>query len=218
MCSESAETTDGKDMHKNIILVDNENIHLSSVPSLIEELNELWIFVGANQTKIAVDVAMALQPLGDRVHYVQISGNGKNALDFHIAYEIGRLAVTEPDAFFHVISKDTGFDPLLAYLHKQKKILTKRHASLEDLPSVKNREIRTPQQRADIMGEFLRKPTSSRPRTEKTLSNSINSRFLKKLTEPEVKAVIKELEKRKILTVNEGKVSYTLDANDSYPF
>jgi len=51
--------------------------------------------------------------MGERAEYVRISGNGSNALDFHIAFYIGQLAAHEPDAYFHIISKVTGFDPLI---------------------------------------------------------------------------------------------------------
>ena len=39
-----------------------------------------------------------------------------NALDFHIAFHVGQIAGTDPQGFFHIISKDKGYDPLLAHL------------------------------------------------------------------------------------------------------
>ena len=48
---------------------------------------------------------------------VRLTEPGKNALDFHIAYYLGQLALKEPDAFFHIVSKDTGFDPLIQHLN-----------------------------------------------------------------------------------------------------
>ena len=59
-------------------------------------------------------MASVLQRMGERATYVKIAGNGSNALDFHIAYYIGRIAATEPDACFNIISKDTGFDSFLS--------------------------------------------------------------------------------------------------------
>ena len=41
-------------------------------------------------------------------------------LDFHIAYYLGDLAVKEPDADFYILSKDTGFDPLIEHLEGRK--------------------------------------------------------------------------------------------------
>jgi hypothetical protein len=52
-----------------------------------------------------------MQALGAKAQYVKISGNGSNALDFHIAFYIGHLGAVDPTAYFHIISKDAGFDP-----------------------------------------------------------------------------------------------------------
>ena len=55
---------------------------------------------------------------GENGQYVKISGNGKNALDFHLAYYVGELATNDPEVYLHVISKDTGFDHLIKHLKK----------------------------------------------------------------------------------------------------
>ena len=44
------------------------------------------VFVGANQRRVPFDMASAIQRMGDKAEYIKISGNGPNALDFHIAY------------------------------------------------------------------------------------------------------------------------------------
>ena len=56
-------------------------------------------------------MAQTLQNFGADAEYIQIDGHGKNALDFHIAFYIGRLAMESLGAFFHIISGDTGFGP-----------------------------------------------------------------------------------------------------------
>jgi hypothetical protein len=53
-----------------------------------------------------------------RVDFQKIEGAGKNALDFHIAFQLGRIIETAPKTECIVLSKDKGFDPLLAYLNK----------------------------------------------------------------------------------------------------
>jgi hypothetical protein len=63
------------------------------------------VFLGANQGNLPFEVAVSLQQLGSRAEYIEISGRGPNALDFHIAYYIGRLAAEEPSAYFHIISR-----------------------------------------------------------------------------------------------------------------
>lgn len=98
------------------------------------------LFCGANQTKVPFEIAATLQKLGPRAEYVKIAGSGPNALDFHIAYYVGYLAADHPGAFFHIISRDKGFDPLIQHL-KSKKILAIRSESIADIPLVKNCEL-----------------------------------------------------------------------------
>jgi len=50
----------------------------------------------------------------------------------------------------------------------------------------------------------------SRPRKVKTLANTINSLFTKKLEEPELTSLINELEKLGYIVLADGKVSYKL--------
>ena len=122
-------------MRTNYVLIDYENVQPSALSVLEKEHFKVIVFVGASQAKVAFDVAAQLQRLGPSASYVKISGNGPNALDFHIAYYIGHLAAAEPDAYFHIISRDTGFDPLIAHL-KTKKIFACRSKDIGDMPIV----------------------------------------------------------------------------------
>src|SRR5262245_10004901 len=103
----------------NYLLIDYENVQPKSLSVLNGHPFKVIVFLGANQAKVPVEFASALQPLGINAEYVQISGNGANALDFHIAFMVGELSKTDPSAHFHIISKDSGFDPLIAHLRKK---------------------------------------------------------------------------------------------------
>src|SRR4029079_18195495 len=102
-----------------IILIDFENVQPKDLASLRGGPFKTKVFCGANQAKIPFDLAAELQPLGLDAEYVRIRGTGRNALDFHIAYYIGRLSAESPGATFHIVSKDTGFDPLIKHLKTQ---------------------------------------------------------------------------------------------------
>ena len=125
-------------MKKNYVLIDYENVQPETMAALEREHFSVLVFVGANQAKVTYEVASVLQRMGDRAAYVKIAGNGGNALDFHIAYYIGQLAAKEPDSYFHIVSKDTGFDPLLQHL-KSKNVSASRVESISDLPLVIHR-------------------------------------------------------------------------------
>ncbi|HXF07201.1 MAG TPA: PIN domain-containing protein [Candidatus Acidoferrales bacterium] len=102
-------------MANNYLLIDFENVQPESI-ALLDELDfTILLFVGAHQTKIPLALATQLQQLGERARYIRIEGNGPNALDFHIAFTIGELARVDSEGYLHIISRDTGFDPLIRY-------------------------------------------------------------------------------------------------------
>jgi hypothetical protein len=115
----------------HFILIDLENVQPQDFRPLIGRSFKLRIFCGPTQTKIPVDIVAQLQPLGPDVEYVRSGGSGHNALDFHIAYYLGRLSAEVPEASFHIVSKDTGFDPLIKHLNGQG-ISCERVSSLSD--------------------------------------------------------------------------------------
>jgi hypothetical protein len=118
-------------MRVNYILIDYENVQPTVLCLLNEQSFKVLIFIGANQTKINVDLAIALQGMGDKAEYIKIDGTGSNALDFHIAFHIGRISEKDSNAYFHIISKDTGFDPLIRHL-KSRKIYAIRSKEISD--------------------------------------------------------------------------------------
>lgn len=196
-------------MRQNYILIDYENVQPESVSVLNQENVKVFVFLGENQTKLPVSIVSVLQSMGERAEYVQISGKGSNALDFHIAYYIGKLVAAQPTACFHIVSKDTGFDPLIQYL-KRNKTLAFRVKDVAELAFVKNAACRTPEDRAEVFAEKLRTSAANKPATVKTLTNSISSHFQKQLSAEDVAAVIKVLQGRKLVSVNENKVTYSL--------
>ena len=52
---------------------------------------KVLLFVGANQARLSYEMATAIHQLGSKAEYIKISGNGPNALDFHIAFYIGQI-------------------------------------------------------------------------------------------------------------------------------
>ena len=193
----------------NYVLIDYENVQPEAMAVLAQEHFKVIVFVGANQAKVTFEVASALQQMGDRAEYVKITGNGSNALDFHIAFYIGVLAGIEPDAYFHIVSKDTGFDPLIQHL-KAKKILACRSKDVTDIPIVKAANSKSPADRVAVVIADLKRRGTSRPRAVKTLSSTISGIFQKQISDQEVALLIAALQKQGVVTVNATKVSYSL--------
>ena len=198
-------------MRTNYVLIDYENVQPEAMMVLNKEHFKVMVFVGANQAKVTFEVASALQHMGERAEYIKISGNGSNALDFHIAYYIGLLAAKEPEAYFHVVSKDTGFDPLIQHL-KTKKILACRSRDVTDIPIVKASNTKSPSEKAAVVIADLKRRGASKPRAVKTLTSTISSMFQKQLSEQELISLLDELKAQGLITIAGTKVSYTLPA------
>lgn len=194
-------------MRKNFVLIDFESVQPTSLAALEADHFKVIVFVGASQAKVPFDVAVSLQRMGANAEYVKISGNGKNALDFHIAFYIGQLAAQDPTAFFHIISADTGFDPLIQHL-KSKKLFSARSPRIDEIPLIKTGTKKSPEERASLYIEKLRLPKATKPRAHKTLSSSVASFFQKALSESELEAVIRAIERSGFLAIKDGKVIY----------
>ena len=201
---------DGIRMNKHYILIDYENVQTRSLSVLHGVPNQAFrviIFVGANQSKIPIDLVSSMQSFGDKAEYVRITGSGRNALDFHIAYYLGALTERHPDGIFHVISKDTGYDQLIRHL-KGKKIDAARQKDLFDIPWLSSANKKPENEQLAAVVRNLSARGSSRPRKLKTLKNSINSLFGNKLEAERIDNLVKDLKEQKYINVKQENVTY----------
>lgn len=197
-------------MKTHFVLIDFENVQPENLTLLSGGPFAIKIFVGANQTKMPIALARAVQLLGPAAEYIQIAGNGRNALDFHIAYYIGRLAAETPDACFHVISKDTGFDPLIKHLAAVHGISCKRSSSIADIPPFKPSSSKSiPEMAAAVIGNLV-KHKSAKPRTLKTLRSMIGAFLRNPDGDQQLDELIEHLAKSGVVKIVDGKVQYEL--------
>lgn len=193
---------------QDYVLIDFENVQPKNLEPLRATNHLIKVFLGSNQSKLATEFVELLLPFGPRVELIRIEGTGRNALDFHIAYFLGRLVYAAHAAKFHVFSKDTGFDPLIRYLRKQG-IRCDRIASLTDVVPAQTAE-KLPslgEQIEKIKTNLLKRP-ASRPRTSKTLKSSINALFAKKLSAEQQECLVAELVSCGVLSEQNGKITY----------
>lgn len=193
----------------NYVLIDFENVQPKNLKILKKHPFKIFVFVGANQLKISYDLAAEMQSFGEDAQYIKISGNGPNALDFHIAFYIGQLSIKDPEGFFHIISKDTGFDPLVSHLRSQK-IRVHREKDLAEIPVLRISSTTNYDEKISAIVKNLAGRGQSRPRKIKTLANTINSLFTQKLNEKELNDIISELNKKGYIVIKDSNVSYKL--------
>lgn len=203
--------SDTKKLRNNYIFVDFENVQPKSFDFPEDYPFKIIIFVGVNQTKIPIELAISMQSLGHNAEYVIISGSGKNALDFHITFYLGKLYEKDPNGYFHIISKDTGFDILINHL-KTKKALINRYNNIDDIPALKqsNCETLLIDKKISLIIDYLIKRGNAKPRKVETLSNTINSICARTLNNAQLDMIINTMAKEKIIVIDGNKITHTL--------
>lgn len=219
-------------MKTNYVLIDFENVAVKSLSLLRAEEFRVVVFLGPNNTKLPVDLVLAMQDLGNRAEYVTLETAGPNALDFHIAYYLGVLAAADPQGYFHIISHDKGFDPLIKHL-KGKKIFSARSPSIEAMPCfaaptpaaksapavaapVPAKKQKSPpagQSAGELINvavDDLTRRKAARPKKRTTLLATLHAACGKELPPESIQAVFDGLVDRGYVLVDGLKVSYAL--------
>jgi PIN domain len=178
----------------NYVLIDFENVQPESLAALEQDHFKLMMFVGASQTKVPFEAAAALQRMGTRAEYVKISGSGRNALDFHIAFYIGQLAAADPTASFHIVSKDSGFDPLIEHL-KTRKVSAGRVADIAGIALLKSTISNSSSPNASTQTSATPKP--SPPKSPAPKSQTASRGVVAPSAEERLKVVVSKLRQLK---------------------
>jgi PIN domain len=130
-------------------------------------------------------------------------------LDFHIAYYVGLLSAQDSSAFFHIVSRDTGFDPLIKHL-KSRGVFAQRSASIASIPCFKPSLPSTNDAQIEAIVSHLIRLKAAKPRGQKTLLSTMHALFKKELSEHQLSALLATLCKRGIVKFDGAKVSYEL--------
>ncbi len=200
---------------QNHILVDVEN--MKSIDTALLGLKHLvfHLFFGPENKKLEIELVEAILTHSQDVKMVRSPKHGKNALDFVLAYHLGQIASAEPKAFFHIISKDSGFDSLVAFL-LSKKIEARRHANWASLQLALTPKPPTPPKKslspsAEKVLENLKKSPSNRPKKIATLIRQAKSYSGKDATDSMAEDLVAEFRSHKLISVDEkGGVTYMI--------
>ena len=218
-----------------VLLVDFENIQdLDYLKKLRNTDLEVRVFIGPQQAKLPTALVRQAQPFGSRLHWIQMEGHGKNALDFHIAYTIGLLAAENRKRRIFILSKDSGFDPLLSYLSKRNidcqrieelgKFLINKDApppapcvlpapassvaSLVNATPPAQKPAAKALSLTDVLLHLDTIPPRTRPKKPKTLVAHLANHFKKQAPNRDFNQVIKELAKLGKISIDGEKLSY----------
>ena len=195
-------------MEKSLLLIDYENIQeLSKINNLNNV--EVKVFVGLNQTKIPVDIVINTQKLGLDLQWIKINGQGKNALDFHIAFYLGFAMKEDKFSNYYVLSKDGGYDPLITHLKSVHKKKARRITNIGQLTD-KQMATKMTSDMTKLVDHLKKIQGNSRPKKKKTLVGFAMSAFSNKKSIDEVDEVIESLFMLGKLTENNGLLKYSI--------
>lgn len=187
-----------------IIYVDFENVPNVEIQETTD--TRILLFIGQSQKRLSTGIVKAIQPLGKNVEWIQINGSGKNALDFHIAYYLA-INKAQPNTEHFVISKDAGFDPLIAHVNSlgQK---VRRVVSFADVFQKigLGRELEGKYKK--VKENLMKQQRARRPKSRKTLSSFIEATFQKKISAGETNKLIENLFREGLLEEKSKRISY----------
>lgn len=214
------------------IFVDFENVREADLDLLEGRPIALTLVLGKHQKALSLTMVEALRRLPpEQVTLVQSALSGKNALDFVLACLVGRVVERQAGIAVHVVSKDKGFDALIAHL-KERDVQAARYESFTQVPGFKPRasgkapkpapksaakpppppppakkeakkkeELSLEERVASLESRLLKANHVPRPRRRSTLGGYIKNHFGAKLTAMQVEETIEELIRRGVVAV-----------------
>jgi len=198
----------------NYVFIDYENVHEVDLSLVENKTVIITLLLGARQKKLDAALVEKLIENAASVQLVRLTSSGKNALDFAVAYYLGKAVNADPSAFFHIVSKDKGFDPLIKHL-KSRGIRAHRHPDYSTL-IYKASSKTAPEVPEDLLPRViahLRKHANNRPKRKKTLVSHLTAFSGKSSSDAGVDELIESLSKANHLSIGDkGAVTYHLDS------
>lgn len=189
----------------NYIFVDFENVPEAELSRIANKPVKVILILGQRHKSLPVKIVKLIQKYAEQVRLVETELNGKNALDFVLACEIGVESERDPNGYFHVLSGDKGFDALIRHL-KSKGLHAARHAAFGEILVLMNLA-----ERLKFLPSHLKAHQAGHPKTRKTLEAYIQAAFGRALSPGEVEETIQGLLAGKVLALSEkGNVTYRI--------
>lgn len=201
----------------NYVFVDYENVHDVDLSLVGNKAVYLTLLLGPRQSKLDAELVEKLVAHASAVQLVRLTSAAKNALDFALSYYLGKAVQADPNAFFHIVSKDAGFDPLIEHL-QSRHVKARRHEDYAALTFTSSPKAAaapaTPEDFQTRAIAHLQKNSNNRPKRKKTLLSHLAALSGKTAPEMEIDALVANLCKAGHLSIGEtGAVTYHFRAN-----
>jgi len=194
-----------------IILIDFENIQKLDLEHIDTADTQIMIFVGKSQNRIPFSLVEKVQTMGEKVKWIKIAGDGKNNLDFHLAFELGRLSEKLKDKTeMIVLSKDNGYDSLIKYVND----LGSNARRILNLAELADSKKKPPSSSFTgyIVANLNKIDQQKRPRTRMTLKKHVESLLRDKVNTSEIDSIIEEMFIKGLLTLSGNRLKYNLES------
>lgn len=185
------------------IFIDYENVGETDFSRVVGKPVQVFLIVGPKQSKLPTSLFLFTQSHPEQIRIIQTPVEGRNALDFVLTFELGRLFAADPAGYFHIVSKDRDYDSVVQHLKAQNRFVA-RYGHLSEIPA-----LRTSDQSLLSLKAELSDATKGRPRTRKKLENKIKSTYGNQAAPELVERTIKNLVQSGILAFGANdKVEY----------
>lgn len=192
----------------NYIFVDYENIRDIDLRLIEGKPVKVVLVTGRQQTTLPKELVKQMLKLSPQVSLLENEHTGKNALDFVLVYEVAKQALQDPKGYYHIVSKDKGFDAIITHLRSQKILgsRTENFASISILADLTTMPLGN---LVETIQTRLSSAKGNRPARKKTLLSQISAHFNKAISEEQCEAIVAELVKRKTVEISlSGAVTY----------
>ena len=206
------------DDSERVLLVDYENVSkvdLGAIPRGVR----VPFFFGASQKKVSTEFLRNALELGPLFVPIDIEGQGKNALDFHIAFYLGEYLAQNRNTQCVILSKDTGFDPLIGHL-KKRGFNVRRTATLGGAFPSREGPPRSGSTARGVAVEPWKRALSwltglqsnRRPRKRRALVASLYSHLSKRVPESQIERFVDRMIAEGRISESNGAITYNFSA------
>jgi len=197
-------------LRQNYIFVDYENVQDLDLNLIAGKAVKVILIVGTQRKTVPATLARQLHKYKEQVEWVESEGTSPNALDLVLAYQVGLYVKLDPAGYFHVLSRDKDYDPLIAHL-RTNKILATRDEELSKVPVLIDPRSLPLNERVEYVRGRLEKNKASRPARKKTLASTVHAICHKQLGQEQVDEILNSLEQRNALKFGpNGTVTYNI--------
>jgi hypothetical protein len=200
-------------MENNIIFIDFENIQYID-NDLLKPNTKIIVMVGLNQNDMSIKFVKQNMDNVSSIKMIKVKAQGKNALDFFIAYYLGVYIKRNKNKNFIIVSNDGGYDALIKHLSENEISIKRKEYKKFDEKVDEKKEPKVIEEKTEIKNEVdnkckivleqIKKEKGPKPSTLKGLKKRIKKIY----PDEDVLKIINSLKVNKNIEIKGDKITY----------